>query len=93
MAPVDIRAARDIVDKWMDKETIGTSDSDYSSALKMFRKSNDTYNICIDYRDVNAPAVDTILDDLRGTSRSAMARLLCYATCSISRLALSAIPA
>ena len=52
---------------------IKPSDSDYSRALVMVRKSDGTYRMCIDYRDVNARTIkdvyptlntDAILDGL-----------------------------
>ena len=54
---------------------IEPSASDYSLALVLVKKADDTYRICIDYRDSNARTVkdaypvssmDGILDKLRG---------------------------
>ena len=66
-------AAQRIVDEWKLAIIIEPLTSDYSSAPVIVRKSDDTYRMCIDYRDVNAktikdraPSLDSILDGLRG---------------------------
>ena len=75
MVPSISEQALKIVEKWSEKGVIEPSDSDYSNAPVMVTKSDGTYRMCIDYRNVNARTIkdahpaqnaDTILDGLRG---------------------------
>ena len=75
MSPKVREQALRIVKKLRKDDVMEPSDLYYSSAPVMMRKSDGTYRICIDYRDVNArmiedayptPSADAIRDGLRG---------------------------
>ena len=70
-----LQEARRTVEKWSEDGVIEPSASDYSSAPVLVKKSDGTYRMYIDYRDMNAQTVkdaypvgsiDVILDKLRG---------------------------
>ena len=74
-SPALLEAARNIVDQWHEDGIVERSDSEYSSAPVLVKKSDGTFRMCIDYRDLNArtaadaypaPSLETILDSLRG---------------------------
>ena len=52
-----LQEARRTVEKWSEDEVIEPSASDYSSAPVLVKKSDGTYRMCIDYRDINAQTV------------------------------------
>ena len=74
MSPMMLQIAQQEVETWARDGIIERSASDYSSAPVLVKKSDGSYRMCIDYRDLNKktikdaypiPSMDAILDKLR----------------------------